>query len=200
MVETMNRVQLLFVSLGLMALIAICPLMAQQSPGKTPGFQCTVNNYGVGMNPDEGCRHPPNGQPACSQWIRFKFQACENGVVHAPFVITNDSLHGFCGRVVFVVKDRVNGKILGTFKSGRYCIAAKSDDTSYHERRSPEIDWTFQTDPAVGKNGHDLYGYGEEYEDTGLDPIPNGVKDAVKVGEKVFEIAAPIILGAPPAP
>jgi hypothetical protein len=27
----------------------------------TPGFQGTVNNYGVGMNPDDGCRHPSNG-------------------------------------------------------------------------------------------------------------------------------------------
>jgi len=67
-----------------------------------------VNNYGVGMNPDEECCHPRNGMPACSQWIRFKFQASNDGTVKAPFAITNDSLRGYCGAVIFVVRDRAD--------------------------------------------------------------------------------------------
>jgi hypothetical protein len=40
---------------------------------QVPGFQCTVNNDDVGMNPTNDCQHPSNGHPACSQWFHFKF-------------------------------------------------------------------------------------------------------------------------------
>jgi hypothetical protein len=92
-------------------------IVGYSAGAETPGFQGTINNYGVGMNPDPGCRDLNNGQPACSQWFRFqfRFQAFKDGTVQAPFTITKDSLNDFCGAVVLVVKDHPNGKILGTF-------------------------------------------------------------------------------------
>jgi len=159
---------------------------------QVPGFQGTVNNYGVGMNPDEECRHPRNGGPACSQWFRFKFQANKDGTVQAPFAITNDSLSGYCGAVIFVVRDRADppGKILGTFKSPRYCIKGKGADTSYHERRA-KIPWSFKTDPAVGR-GADLYGYGVDYESIGInfDQLFPGAGVVFKVAEAVITVAS----------
>jgi hypothetical protein len=89
------------------------------APAAVPGFNGTVNNYGVGMNDKPECRHPPAGQqPACSGWFRFRFQADNDGTVHAPFRISNDSINGYCGAVKFVVRDRANppGNILGTFR------------------------------------------------------------------------------------
>jgi hypothetical protein len=183
----MIRAQLVF------AFLAVMAEYPYPSKAQVPGFQGSVNNYGVGMNPDEGCRHPPNGKPACSQWFRFKFQAFNDGTVQAPFAITNDSLRGYCGAVTFVVRDRANppGKILGTFKSARYCIAGKGADTNYHERRA-EVQWTFQTNPAVGQLGVDLYGYAEDYKDIGVNwsqIIPAG--DIItKVAEAVITAAA----------
>jgi hypothetical protein len=163
------------------------------SKAQVPGFQGTVNNYGVGMNPDEGCRHPSNGRPACSQWFRFRFQAFNDGTVQAPFTITNDSLQGYCGAVTFVVRDRANppGRILGTFTSPRYCIKGKGADTNYHERRA-EIQWSFHTDPAVGQLGADLWGYPVAYEDQGINwdqLIPYG-QVVAKVAEAIITAAA----------
>jgi len=155
----------------------------------TPGFQGTVNNYGVGMNPDEECRHPANGHPACSQWFRFKFQANNDGTVNAPFTITNDSMNGYCGAVTFVVRDRAHppGRILGTFTSERWCIRGKGADTGYHERRKT-VSWSFRTDPIVGQRGADLYGYAVNYEGTGLNfaQVFPGEEIAVKIGEAIL--------------
>jgi len=139
--------------------------------GATPGFQNTVNNYAVGMNPENDCRHPSDGKPKCSQHFNFHFQANTNGTVNAPFEITNDSLNGFCGRVHIVVRDRAGnppGNVLLDVRSGTYCIPGKGSDTNYHERVQ-HIDWSFIADPQVGINGHDLYMVGEEYRDTGID-------------------------------
>ncbi|SRR6266404_500542 len=104
-----------------LVLVFVTFMAGYPSKAQVPGFQGTVNNYSVGMNPDEGCRHASNGKPACSQWFRFKFQAFNDGTVQAPFAITHDSLNGYCAAVTFVVRDRANppGKILGTFKSPR---------------------------------------------------------------------------------
>ena len=136
----------------------------------TSGFQNTVNNYNVGMNPQNECRHPSNGRPACSQWFHFKFQANTDGTVNAPFSITNDSLNGYCGRVRIIARDRANppGNILLNVLSPRYCIQGKGFDTDFHERVA-DVNWTFKTDPSVGLNGHDLYMVGEDYEDIGID-------------------------------
>ena len=124
-----------------------------------PGFQGTLNNYDVGMNPIQECQHPPNGHQACSQWFHFKFQADTNGRVHAPIRITNDTLNPYCGRVTFIVKDHPGGTVLGQFVSPRVCIDAKGADTNWHERTG-YADWDFQADPAVGQRGGDLYGFG----------------------------------------
>jgi hypothetical protein len=172
------RVQLV---LSILALAAIYPSKAAAS---TPGFQGTINNYGVGMNPDDGCRVGRQ----CSQWFHFQFQAFPDGTVQAPFTITNDSMNGFCGRAVFVVKDHPDGKILGVFQSPRYCIAGKGADTDHHERRE-QVVWTFQTDPAVGQNGGDLYGYGTDYQDLGPNwdqVIPEG-QVILKVAEAILQ-------------
>jgi hypothetical protein len=166
-----------------LALVFLTLMAVHQSKAAVPGFQGTVNNYGVGMNPEEGCRHPPNGKPACSQWFRFKFQADNDGTAHAPFTITNDSLQGYCGAVKFVVKDRPNGVVLGTFVSPRYCIKGKGKDTDFHERRA-DVDWTFKTDPAVGQKGGDLYGVGVDYESTGINF--DFVGDILKVAEAII--------------
>jgi len=176
----MRRAQLL--------LACLCLSVSYLAQAETPGFQGTINNYGVGMNPDPGCRNPSNGQPACSQWFRFRFQAFNDGTVQAPFTITNDSLNDFCGAVVFVVKDHPNGRILGTFQSPRYCIKGKGADTNYHERRAEEV-WTFKTDPAVGQQGGDLYGYPVDYEQGSINwdgLLPSGVGDAVKVAGAII--------------
>jgi hypothetical protein len=162
-----------------------------------PGFQGTINNYGVGMNPTNDCQHPSNGHPACSQWFHFTFQAFSDGRVHAPIRITNDSLNGYCGRVKFIVKDRPGGTVLGTFISGRYCIDGKGSDTGYHERTA-YAEWDFQTDPAVGQRGGDLYGVGmnEEYQDLGLN---FGVlfPDAINKLFETAEAIVPAVVGAP---
>jgi hypothetical protein len=137
----------------------------------TSGFQSTVNHYAVGMNPDNDCRHPSDGKPKCSQHFNFHFQANTDGTINAPFELTNDSARGFCGRVHIIARDRPGnppGRVLLDVKSGLYCIKGKGPDTGFHERVG-HVDWTFQADPQVGLNGHDLYMVGEEYEDTGLD-------------------------------
>lgn len=165
----MTRAQSILVALALA--LATTGSLRTHAQEVTPGFQGTVNNYPVGMNDEEECRHPPTGQqPACSQWFRFKFQAFTNGVVKAPFRVTNDSWRGYCGAVVFVARDRANppGNVLGTFRSPTICIDGKGKDTDYLERAA-DVDWSFTTDPAVGTNGHDLYGYVVRYKDTGLD-------------------------------
>jgi hypothetical protein len=154
---------------------------------QVPGFQGTVNNYDVGMNPTDDCQHPSNGHPACSQWFHFQFQAFTDGRVHAPIRITNDSLNGYCGRVRFIVKDHPGGTVLGTFVSAWYCIEGKGSDTNYHERTAC-AGWDFQTDPAVGERGGDLYGVGinEDYRDLGVnwkDIFPPGVGDLIELGE-----------------
>jgi hypothetical protein len=102
----MIRARLVFAFLTVMAGYT-CPSKAQ-----VPGFQGTVNNYGVGMNPDQECRHPSNGHPACSQWFRFKFQAFNDGTVLAPFTITNDSMNAFVGplRSSFEIEQTLQGK------------------------------------------------------------------------------------------
>ena len=98
------------------------------------------------MNPDEGCRHPSKGRPAYSQWFK---------------------LH--CRAVAFVVRDRANppGKSLGAFTSPRYCNKGKGSDTDCHERRA-DVQWPFQTDPAAGQKGADLYGYPANYDGQGI--------------------------------
>ena len=180
---------------GLILVIMTTTAAYESKAQVVPGFQGTVNNYGVGMNPDEGCRHPSNGNPACSQWFRFRFQAFNDGTVKAPFTITNDSLEGYCGAVTFVVRDRANppGRILGTFRSPRYCFEGKGADTNYHERRADE-QWSFKTDAAVGQNGADLYGYPVDYEGQGIN------WDQLLPGEVVVKVAEAVITAAPGAP
>ena len=177
--------------------LVVLMVIAAQVKAQVPGFHGTVNNYGVGMNLDDGCRHPSNGQPACSQWARFRFQAFDDGTVNAPFTVSNDSLHGYCGVVRLVVRDRANppGNILGTFDSPRFCIAGK-DPLNGHERRY-DAGWTFKTDPTVGQNGADLYGVGiyDQYEDTGIDFVSwlEAIKDAgdvIKDGTEVIGFVA----------
>src|SRR6266403_1419276 len=58
-----------------LVLVFVTFMAGYPSKAQVPGFQGTVNNYSVGMNPDEGCRHASNGKPACSQWFRLKFSA-----------------------------------------------------------------------------------------------------------------------------
>jgi hypothetical protein len=148
------------------------------------------------MNPIPECQHPSNGHPACSQWFHFKFQADNDGTVHAPIRITNDSLRGYCGRVKFTVKDHPGGTVLGVFVSGRYCIDGKGGDTNYHER-TVNVDWTFKANPIVGQRGGDLYGVGmnEEYQDIGLN-FGQIVGELVNGAKKLAE--AYIAIGAPP--
>src|ERR1700674_571389 len=124
--------------------------------GVTSGFQNTVNNYAVGMNPENECRHPSDGKPKCSQHFNFHFQANTDGTINAPFELTNDSARGFCGRVRIIARDRANppGNVLLNVRSGLYCIKGKGPDTSFHERVG-HVDWTFKADPQVGLNGHD---------------------------------------------
>jgi len=167
----------------------------------TSGFQNTVNNYAVGMNPENECRHPaPGRQPACSQHFNFHFQANTDGTINAPFEITNDSLRGFCGRVRIVARDRAGnppGIVLLDVRSGVYCMPGKGADTSYHERVQ-HVDWTFNASPNVGLNGHDLYIVGEDYQDTGLSladlisgalgPVINVIGTAVQIGTAIFGI------------
>jgi hypothetical protein len=153
------------------------------------GFQGTVNNYDVGMNPTGDCQHPSNEHPACSQWFHFKFQAFADGMVQAPIRITNDSLNGYCGRVKLIVKDHAGGTVLRTFISGRYYIDSKGSDTEYHER-TVSMDWTFKADPAVGQRGGDLYGVGmnEEYQDLGLNSpklFPDAVNKFIQTAEAI---------------
>jgi len=164
----------------------------------TSGFQNTVNNYSVGMNPENECRHPaPGTQSACSQHFNFHFTAHTDGTITAPFEITNDSLRGFCGRVHIVVRDRPGtppGNVLLDVKSGKYCIPGKGADTDYHERVQ-HVDWTFKASPDVGLNGHDLYMVGEEYEDTGLklaDLIGGALGPVIKVIGVVVQIGKAI--------
>ena len=64
-----------------LVLAALTLMAVHPSKAQVPGFEGTVINYGVGMNPDDGCRHPSDGHPACSQWFRFKFQAFNDGTV-----------------------------------------------------------------------------------------------------------------------
>jgi len=178
-----------------MALLAVvlAGYSATAQESTTPGFQNTVNNYGVGMNPEDKCRHPPDGKPACSQWFRFKFQAFTDGTVKAPFTITNDSANGYCGRVHIIARDRANppGNVLLDVRSALYCIEGKGDDTNYHERRE-DVDWTFKTDPSVGLYGHDLYMVPEEYEDTGIDwtavleRVPGAIGTLAKLKEAII--------------
>lgn len=188
-----KRLVMIFRVQLILALLVVI-LAGYSSKAQVPGFQGTVNNYGVGMNPEDECRHPETGKPqACSQWFRFRFQADNDGIVHAPFTITNDSLRGYCGRVKIVVRDRANtpGNVLLTVLSPRYCIQGKGSGTDYHERRA-DVDWTFKADSAVGRNGADLYMVPVEYQDIGLnwgDILPTAIDivgAAVKVAEAVF--------------
>ena len=165
----------------------------------TPGFQGTVNNYAVGMNPEAACRQPPPGQrQACSQHFNFHFRANTDGTVNAPFEITNDSLDGFCGRVHIVARDRAGnppGNVLLDVRSGTYCIPGKGSDTGYHERVQ-HIDWSFTADPQVGINGHDLYMVGEEYRDAGIDLgsiLAGEAGRIVKTIGTVIQIAAAVL-------
>jgi len=167
----------------------------------TSGFQNTVNNYAVGMNPESECRHPaPGRQPACSQHFNFHFRANTDGTINAPFEITNDSLRGFCGRAHIVARDRAGsppGNVLLDVRSGVYCIPGKGADTGYHERVQ-HVDWTFNASPNVGLNGHDLYMVGEDYQDNGLDlgalisgavaPVIKVIGTAVQIGTAIFSI------------
>jgi hypothetical protein len=159
----------------------------------TPGFQNTVNNYAVGMNPEQECRHPaPGRQPACSQHMNFHFQANTDGTISAPFEMTNDSLGGFCGRVRIVARDRATppGNVLLDVQSGKFCINGKGGNTDYHERVG-HVDWTFQASPNVGRYGHDLYIVPVEYEDTGLDWAAV-VQKAIAVIGTVVQVAGAI--------
>jgi hypothetical protein len=115
--------------------------------------------------------------------------------VHAPIRITNDSLNGYCGRVKFIVKDHPGGTVLGTFVSARYCIEGKGADTNFHERTA-YADWDFQTDPAVGQRGGDLYGVGinDDYQELEFWDFPETLGVLIKVGEAVI----PALVGAPP--
>jgi hypothetical protein len=167
----------------------------------TSGFQNTVNNYAVGMNPENECRHPASGKkPACSQHFNFHFQAKTDGTINAPFEITNDSLRGFCGRVHIVVRDRAGnppGAVLLDIRSGLYCIPGKGADTHYHERVQ-HVDWTFNASPNVGLNGHDLYMVGEDYQDHGLKladivggalgPVVKVIGTAVQIGGAILSV------------
>jgi len=58
-------------------------------------------------------------------------------------------------------------------------------DTNFHERRA-DVDWTFQTDPAVGQKGADLFAEGVDYEDKG--PNLDIVGDIVKVAEAIIAV------------
>lgn len=120
----------------------------------TPGFQNTVNNYTIPMDPT-----PPSCRPqnvGCSKHMNFHFTAHTNGRIDIPFEMTNDDAgHGFCASVRIVARDRANppGNVLLDVQSGYYCIDAKAPG---HERVG-HVDWSFQDDPAVGINGHDLF-------------------------------------------
>jgi hypothetical protein len=153
--------------LGAVLVMAGSP-RAQSAQDKTPGFQGTVNNYAVRMNPGDDCQKRNDG---CSQHFNFHFQANTDGTINAPFEITNDSLNGFCGRVRIVARDRAGnppGNVLLDVRSGTYCIPGKGRDTGYHERVQ-HIEWSFTASPQVGINGHDLYMVVENYQDRGID-------------------------------
>jgi hypothetical protein len=151
-----------------MVLVEMATSAAILAQGTTPGFQNTVNNYYVRMNPGDDCQKRDIG---CSQHFNFHFQANTDGTINAPFEITNDSLNGFCGRVHIIVRDRPGsppGKVLLDVRSGTYCMPGKGRDTDYHERVQ-HIDWSFTASPQVGINGHDLYMVVENYQDRGVD-------------------------------
>jgi hypothetical protein len=120
----------------------------------TPGFQNTVNNYTIPMDPT-----PPSCRPqnvGCSKHMNFHFSAHTNGRIDIPFEMTNDdALHGFCASVRIIARDRANppGNILLDVQSGYYCIDAKAPGNE----RVGHVDWSFQDDPAVGIRGHDLF-------------------------------------------
>ncbi len=179
-----------------LALLAVASAgYAARAQGTTPGFQGTVNNYAVRMNPSDDCQKRDIG---CSQHFNFHFQANTDGTVKAPFEITNDSLNGFCGRVHIVARDRAGnppGNVLLDVRSGTYCIPGKGRDTDYHERVQ-HIDWTFTTNPQVGINGHDLYMVVENYRDTGIDWGKLLTSEAPRIIETVgtaIKIAAAVL-------
>jgi hypothetical protein len=180
----------------LLAVLLTSSLVSGQ--GTTPGFQNTPNNYGVGMNPENECRHPPSyEQRKCSQHFYFRFQANTDGTVNAPFDMTNDSLEGFYGSVRIIARDRANppGNVLLDVTSGVYCIPGKGGDTNYHERRQ-HVDWTFKANPSVGLNGHDLYMVPVEYRGTGLNFL-QPAQDAIgTIGAVVQLTKAVIAIGA----
>ncbi len=179
--------------LGFLLLVVVLAGYSATAQERTPGFQNTVNNYSVGMNPEDECRHPSDGRPKCSQHFNFHFQANTDGTINAPFEITNDSLEGFCGRVHIIVRDRANppGNILLDVRSGVYCIQGKGSDTGYHERVG-HVDWTFKADPNVGINGHDLYMVGEEYRNLGIN-WGAVIGEAIKIIGTVVQLKEAII-------
>lgn len=120
----------------------------------TSGFQGTTNHYVVPMDASPAsCRQRNVG---CSKHMNFHFTAHRNGRVDIPFEMTNDdALHGFCASVRVIARDRASppGNVLLDVQSGYYCIDAKAPGNE----RVGHVDWSFQADPAVGNNGHDLY-------------------------------------------
>jgi hypothetical protein len=168
--------------------MALAGYTARAEQQVTSGFQGTVNNYAVRMNPGDDCQKRNVG---CSQHFNFHFRAKTDGTVEAPFEITNDSLNGFCGRVHIVARDRAGtppGNVLLDVRSATYCMPGKGSDTSYHERVQ-HIDWTFTTNPEVGINGHDLYMVVEDYRDTGID----WGSLLVSVGPRIIETIGTVI-------
>jgi hypothetical protein len=151
----------------------------------TPGFQDTPNNYAMPMDPTPAsCRQRNVG---CSKHMNFHFTAHRNGRIDIPFEMTNDDfLHGFCASVRIIARDRANppGNVLLDVQSGYYCIDAKAPG---HERVG-HVDWSFQDDPAVGINGHDLYMQITRYDET----IDWGkLKDVLAVVGGVIKILSP---------
>jgi len=175
----------------LVLVLLIVPMAGYVAKAQVPGFHGTLNNYDVGMNDEEKCRHPqPGTQRACSQWFHVQFRAFDDGTVKAPIRVTNDSLEGYCGRIRIVVRDRANppGKVLLDVQSPRRCIDGKSPG---HEV-SGTWDWSFKTDPVVGRNGADLFMEPVEYEGKGID-FGHIISIAIEVVGAVAKVAEAII-------
>jgi hypothetical protein len=192
-VEQEDNMLRLHVVLALLVTVATANTRAQ---GTTPGFQGTVNNYAVRMNPGDDCQKRNIG---CSQHFNFHFRVNIDGTVDAPFEITNDSLNGFCGRVHIIARDRAGnppGNVLLDVRSATYCIPGKGKDTNNYHERVQHIDWTFRADPRVGIDGHDLYMVVEDYRDTGVDWARVLTSEAPRIIETVgtaIKIAAAVL-------
>ena len=84
--------------LTMMTVLATVASASAQPQQITPGFQDTVNNYTIPMDPTPASCRPRN--VGCSKHMNFHFTAHTDGTITIPFEMTNDdALHGFCARV-----------------------------------------------------------------------------------------------------